>query len=1430
MRADRYLRFDVRVAEESRDWAKSEILSGAVRFRRAARLWGLAWFAALAPGLAAASGGGDDHAKAILAAYGRPNGLCAVVCASNETPGSLLAGLAKDSIVVHAVTDSAATRARLVKETAASPGSGRIMVQQVDLASLPYLDNLVNLLVVNDLESLRRLGCDSKEMGRVVAPGGTIAVMKSGTWEITKKAWPAGMDEWTHPNYDAGGGRASSDAFVKTPLDYKWCDGAPVPAFYYSSPKFKLVKFGICRTWVISNGRHFVLSLGEPENFSLAWNDEIPQFLVARDAFNGLLLWKIPLEPVGKNWGRWDAPAPLVAGKDLVYASQKEKITAFDAATGAVKFRCESDFRPMSLILSGQTLVITGRKHGGEARNGEVRVFDPCLGEEARYDLPAIAGRFAVEAFDAATGGKLWSVPDLAPEIQAAGGAVCTQVFSGKVGEPDIVGRDLRTGHERFRLTARALGKAARLLCTGPGYQLLNRGKDIVAISTTDGSIQWTVKDSKSFWGPVIQGEFWNDRTVYDLTTGKELRTIPRFFSGAVSDCCPGAMVNTMCLDGKFSQFHEVRADGLQTAIFRGARAMCQEGYTPAEGMLFTAPMNCTCVPAHPYGFLALQRFGTLPTPEEFTTARAVEKGEAYDSPAPAAPDADQWTTYRGNAERSASSAYVAPLATRKRWETSVATFGGNGLQEDSLRSRCLPRMGAPVCGDGKIFVCLADRGEVVALDARTGAVAWRYRAGSRIDTSAGIYRGRCFFGSNEGYVYALAAKDGRLIWRARLAPRDTLMMEHGMIESMWPVLGAALVYKDTLYAAAGRNSESAGGVVIAGLDPATGRRKWTRYIDVVQRAKNDVLSIVDGMLAWQNLQLDPATGEGDLRRGRIAGAARTGMWDTTKLYIASNRRVGTSFEVDGTADWLLAWNERCVVSTQEVRQRRPPSPPRKPVEKAAKAAKNAPQPLRTAESGPEEPVKYFSAPREQATALVAAANAALYGFGGPTVKQGRVYICSYDNPEGYDILLPSGVAHNGIALMKDGIVVAMENGSVAVYERAPVMPAANAGFVLRVDCGSDADYIDPQGNVWQADRQYKPGQWGAVGGTCVDRIKGRFKARVDDPKATMYLTERQGMSAYRFPVPNGRYAVTTHFAECFFVGDEGEYPNADLSHVRRCWNMTLNGETVLKDFEPLTAAGGKGRTPVVRRFETDVANGEITLRFTNVESRAFINGIEIVALPPAAPAADHEYMVPAPSAGENRTPCTLRVNCGGGRYTDSRGAVWSADRPYTDGAWGAIGGRMADRTRKHVKEVTGTKDAPIYLTERDGMSAYRFTVPPGPYAVVLHFAETYWGPGGECEMWGPSNGPRRFNVTINGLRVLNGFDPLADAGGKNYFPVVKRFATQAPDGIVEIRFTGMDHSPFINGIEILGKVDNLQPATAISSNKSPVSLKTMKK
>lgn len=147
--------------------------------------------------------------------------------------------------------------------------------------------------------------------------------------------------------------------------------------------------------------------------------------------------------------------------------------------------------------------------------------------------------------------------------------------------------------------------------------------------------------------------------------------------------------------------------------------------------------------------------------------------------------------------------------------------------------------------------------------------------------------------------------------------------------------------------------------------------------------------------------------------------------------------------------------------------------------------------------------------------------------------------------------------------------------------------------------------------------------------------------------------------------------------------------------------------------------------------------------------------------------------------------------------YTDKAGNVWQQDKEYKKGGgYGFVGGDFIDRGAD--MKITGTDDPRIYQTEHWSMDSFIAEVPNGKYTVRMHFAETYEGIDSE--------GPRVFDVKLQGTVVLKDFD-IQKLAGSAQKALVKEFkGIDVADGILKIDFVSKLQNPEINGIEIIAE------------------------
>lgn len=165
---------------------------------------------------------------------------------------------------------------------------------------------------------------------------------------------------------------------------------------------------------------------------------------------------------------------------------------------------------------------------------------------------------------------------------------------------------------------------------------------------------------------------------------------------------------------------------------------------------------------------------------------------------------------------------------------------------------------------------------------------------------------------------------------------------------------------------------------------------------------------------------------------------------------------------------------------------------------------------------------------------------------------------------------------------------------------RAPALADRSVPFEqLAVNVGGRAQVADDDGVVWEGDQAYRPGSFGYVGGE--GRQFNKDLAIKDTRETPTYFTYREGLSAYRFDVPDGEYEVELRFAE----------PKARAAG-ERVFGVTVNGR-VLSSGIDLAKEYGLARAAAIRLGAT-AANGKgIVVAFTPVVGTPILNAIRVV-------------------------------------------------------------------------------------------------------------------------------------------------------------------------------------------------------------------------
>ena len=708
---------------------------------------------------------------------------------------------------------------------------GKVSADRLTGKSLPYTDNLVNLLVSEDLN-----GMAMAEVLRVLAPGGVAYLRAGDKWTRTVKPRPSQIDEWTHWLHGPDNNAVAEDTVVGPPCHLQWTTG---PTWARSHEHLASVS-----TAVSSGGRLFyVVDLGDLSSVALPpkW------FLIARDAFSGVILWKRPIvlwedHLTGSRAGPSQLGRRLVAVGDRVYVTLAfgKPLLALDAATGeTVKEYAGSDGTREILFDQGRVCLVAG--------DAATETAAASFAKRRGVVMPPREGRISV--LEADSGKLLWSKSDADTATLRPGTLAVAEGRVYYMNANEVICLDAGSGQRQWRAARPVVAKPSAAptlvvfdkvvltadLAVTPDPKYGAHSSEVIAFSAATGERLWAHKASEGYVSAtnvlVANGLVWSGRMwsvvdpgiteAWDPVTG-EVRfrkppDTPDMLGMSHHRCYRDRATCRYLVLGRVGvEFLDVQSG--EMILNHWVRGMCQFGVLPCNGLLYTTPHPCACyVEAMYSGFhaLAARRPGESLSPKA-PAGDQLERGPAYGEAAAEVVAGDGgWPTYRHDAARSGITKSAVPTALRRGWQTDV---GG--------------RLSSLVVAQGRVFVASIDAHTVLALAADDGKVVWSRTVGGRVDSPPTVYQGQVLFGSADGWVYCLRASDGRLQWRFRAASEDRRVVARDQLESLWPVHGSVLVANDAVYFAAGRSSYLDGGIYLYRLNPASGEKLSVTRID----------------------------------------------------------------------------------------------------------------------------------------------------------------------------------------------------------------------------------------------------------------------------------------------------------------------------------------------------------------------------------------------------------------------------------------------------------------------------------------------------------------------------------------------------------------------------------------------------------------------
>ncbi len=590
----------------------------------------------------------QEQPRAILEGSGVKGG---VVVHLGCGDGKLTAALhANDSYIVQGL-DADVTEAR--RNIQALGLYGPVSVEKWAGDRLPFVDNMVNLLVAKDLGKV-----PMDEVMRVLTPNGVAMI----GGQKTVKPRPAAMDDWTHYFYDARGNAVSHDTAVGPPERLQWV-GSPRWSRHHD-------RISSLSAMVSGGGRLFyIMDQGSRVSILLPskW------LLTARDAYNGTILWQKTIE----EWQ--DHMWPLKSGPTQL---------------------------TRRLVTDGQHVFVT------MALDAPVSSLDPATGEPTRVYQETKGAEEILHVngtlFVLVNTGS-WALNDYAPKLNTGDQKRVETEYNWDQKPRDLMAVDVATGHVNWRIT----GKIAPLTLAADGKRVVYYdGDKLIALNPATGQNLWSSASEakrKLFEYNYAPRVVLHDNMVLyaggdgeekgvSAETGKDIWAAPHNKSGYRSpedliitgglvwnapdtagnmtgtftgrDPLTGKVVKEFPPDVDAYWFHHrcyiakatdkyilTSRTGIEFVDFdkghwdinHWVRGACLYGVLPANGLVYAGPHDCACYPeAKLDGMNALAPAAPTPHPQPASDEQRLERGPAYSEPIEDAPaDARDWPTYR---------------------------------------------------------------------------------------------------------------------------------------------------------------------------------------------------------------------------------------------------------------------------------------------------------------------------------------------------------------------------------------------------------------------------------------------------------------------------------------------------------------------------------------------------------------------------------------------------------------------------------------------------------------------------------------------------------------------------------------------------------------------------------------------------------------
>ena len=181
---------------------------------------------------------------------------------------------------------------------------------------------------------------------------------------------------------------------------------------------------------------------------------------------------------------------------------------------------------------------------------------------------------------------------------------------------------------------------------------------------------------------------------------------------------------------------------------------------------------------------------------------------------------AADWPTFRGNAGRTAVTREQLPARLHLQWSRQFPELIASWLGEfPHLR---FDGSYEPIIVGKTLYFASSDDDSITALNTETGDLRWRFYVNGPVRLAPVGYKGRIYFGAENGTFYCLDGESGKVLWTFDTAVSKRKGFIEGRLTTISPIRGGPVIDNGQVHFAAGIWSWEPAGFF--SLDPETGK------------------------------------------------------------------------------------------------------------------------------------------------------------------------------------------------------------------------------------------------------------------------------------------------------------------------------------------------------------------------------------------------------------------------------------------------------------------------------------------------------------------------------------------------------------------------------------------------------------------------------